>query len=71
MPRLDAPLPGMEPPYVRVDVTLTPEGTRTVRVFAAEGPGFVSAQESDLYEDLTAYEALDVAVAALSILLGC
>lgn len=63
-------LPGHEPPYVRLDVTQRPDGLRDVRVYATDGPGFVSAADSELYEALTAGEVVDVIDGVLATLLG-
>lgn len=68
--RLDAPLPGFEPGYIRLDATRQPDGSWAVRVWGVDGPGFVSARDSDLYEHLASWEVLDVANATLMTMLG-
>lgn len=58
-------LPLTEPEYARFDITAQPDGSRTLRVYWADGPGFVSAKDSELYEDLTMGETADVVMAVL------
>lgn len=61
----DRALPGLGPAYMRFDVTQTPEGLFTLRVCRAEGPGFVTAANSDTYSDLVFVEVCDVVAAVL------
>lgn len=63
-------LPGHEPAYIRMDVTRKPSGGYDVRYYSADGPGFISVHDSDLYEDLVSYEVLDVVDVLLSTSLG-
>lgn len=58
-------LPGMQAAYVRVDVTRTPDRGLTVTCYATDGPGFVTAADTDTYEYLTVEEAIDVVFAVL------
>lgn len=69
-PLIDAPLPGSEPPYVRLTFMRDATQGISLSVVAADGPGFVSRDSMEHYEYLTAGEAYDVATTVLSTLLG-
>lgn len=66
----DVPFPALAPAYVGVDVHREADGTYTVQVYAGDGPGYRCAADSDRYDSLASYEALDVVGAVLEGMLG-
>lgn len=62
-------LPGLAPNHVRITATRQANGYYTVTVLGCDGPGFATAADQEVYEALTAEEALDVVGASLGVLL--
>ena len=58
-------LPGFHDRYLRLEFALTHADMVTVATIRAAGPGFAHAGGRDVYELLSAGEALDVAAAVL------
>lgn len=67
---IDAPLPGLEPDFFRVEVTRVEQGYYDMRVTAAQDRRYISAADTTFYCSLTAGEMWDVLSATLDALGG-